>query len=62
MRQTGRRGVFFWPLMLGLLSFAGLVAALWGDGVIDHLAAIAVGSGLWVAVLAQFGSRAPATP
>jgi hypothetical protein len=54
-----KRKAFFrlwgWPIALGLLTIAGLISALLGDGVWDHLSAVALG--IPVLVCLWFGLR-----
>jgi len=57
-RNDGRRPfvrLWGWPIALGLLTSAGLISALLGDGIWDHLSAAALG--IPVAVCLWFGLR-----
>jgi hypothetical protein len=55
MKQRAFFRLWGWPLALGLLTIAGLISALLGDGVWDHLSAVALG--IPVVVCLWFGLR-----
>ena len=53
-RQSSLRKVFSMPLVIGLLSVAGLFSALLDDGVWDILSWIGLGVPVWLSLRGLF--------